>query len=237
MRNTHRIGVSLALVLALAAVVPAAHGQSSQGSEDGWTRLFDGSSLEGWRGYRRPDASGLRWQVRDGALCLPPSDGADTLGRRDIITAGQYADFDLRWEWRVEKGSNSGVKYFVTEAHDAAIGHEYQIIEGTHADAASLERRTASFYDVKAAEGAEARPAGQWNESRVLVQGARVEHWLNGNKVLEYELGSPGILALVQDSKFKTTPGFGTKVPGHILLQDHGDAVCYRNVRIRTGTS
>ena len=237
MRNTHQFGTALTFVLTLALVGPAAQGQSPSGAAEGWTPLFDGRSLEGWRGYRKPDASGLRWQVRDGALCLPSSDGADTLGRRDIITTATFTDFDLRWEWRVDVGSNSGVKYFVTEAHDAAIGHEYQIIEGTHADAASLERRTASFYDVKAADGAEARPAGEWNESRVLVRGTHVEHWLNGRKVLDYELGSPEILALVQDSKFRTTPKFGTKVPGHILLQDHGDAVCYRNVRIRTGTS
>lgn len=237
MRNTYRISLMLAGALALAVAVPAAQQQSPAGAEDGWTPLFDGRSLEGWRGYRKPDASGLRWEVRDGALCLPSSDGADTLGRRDIITTKTYNDFDLRWEWRVEVGSNSGVKYFVTEAHDAAIGHEYQIIDGAHADAASEERRTAAFYDVKAATGAETRPAGQWNESRVLVQGNHVEHWLNGRKVLSYELGSPEILALVQDSKFRNTAKFGTKVPGYILLQDHGDAVCYRNVRIRVGTS
>ncbi|HEY8536967.1 MAG TPA: DUF1080 domain-containing protein [Vicinamibacterales bacterium] len=232
MTNNHRLTLAAAWAVML-AVVPAVQGQSPAGAEDGWTPLFDGRSLHGWRGYRKPDASGLRWQVRDGALCLPPADGADTLGRRDIITTEKYTDFDLRWEWRVEVGSNSGVKYFVTEAHDAAIGHEYQIIDGAHRDAASEERRTASFYDVKAATGAEARPAGEWNESRVLVQGNHVEHWLNGRKVLEYELGSPEILALVRDSKFRDTPNFGTKVPGHILLQDHGDAICYRNVRIK----
>ena len=205
--------------------------------EGGWRLLFDGSSTANWRGYKKADMSGLRWQVQDGAICLPKADGADTRGNRDIISTDTFGDFDLTWQWKVETGSNSGLKYFVTETRDAAIGHEYQLIETTHADAASTERRTASFYDVKAATGAEAKPAGQWNTSRVLVQGNHVEHWLNGRKVLEYELGSPETLALVQDSKFKDTAGFGTKVKGHILLQDHGDAVCYRSIKIRPGTT
>ena len=205
----------------------------------GWRLLFDGSSTEGWRGYKKPDMAGLRWVVKDGAVCLPPADGADTRGHRDMISAGKYGDFDLSWEWQVQAGSNSGLKYFVLEDGPAAIGHEYQIIDDAkHPDAkVSQERQTASFYDVKAATSRPTRPVGEWNVSRVLVQGNHVEHWLNGTKVLEYELGSPETLALVQDSKFKPNAGFGTKRPGHILLQDHGDAVCYRSIKIRPGTT
>jgi hypothetical protein len=205
----------------------------------GWRLLFDGSSTKGWRGYKKPDMSGLRWVVKDGAICLPPADGSDTLGHRDIISADKYGDFELTWHWQVQAGSNSGVKYFVLEEGNAAIGHEYQIIDDArHADAKiSTERQTASFYDVKSATARPTKPVGEWNTSRVLVAGNHVEHWLNGTKVLEYELGSPEILALVQDSKFNKTPGFGTKKQGHLLLQDHGDAVCYRSVKVKAGTT
>lgn len=205
----------------------------------GWRLLFDGSTTNGWRGYGKPDMTGLRWTVKDGAICLPPADGADTRGHRDIISADTFGDFDLTWQWQVQPGSNSGVKYFVAETAGAAIGHEYQIIDDAkHPDAkVSTERQTASFYDVKAATARPTKPVGEWNTSRVLVQGNHVEHWLNGTKVLEYELGSPETLAAVQDSKFKTTAGFGTKKPGHLLLQDHGDAVCYRSIKVRPGTT
>jgi hypothetical protein len=205
----------------------------------GWRLLFDGSSTAGWRGYGKPDMTGLRWVVKDGAICLPPADGADTRGHRDIISQDTYGDFDLTWQWQVQPGSNSGVKYFVVEGGGAAIGHEYQIIDDAkHPDAkVSPERQTASFYDVKSATARPTKPVGEWNTSRVLVSGNHVEHWLNGTKVLEYELGSAETLALVQDSKFKANEGFGTKKPGHILLQDHGDAVCYRNIKVRPGTT
>jgi Domain of Unknown Function (DUF1080) len=202
----------------------------------GWRLLFDGTSLAGWRGYRKPDPTGTRWKVTDGALCIPHDDGSDTLGQRDIVSSDEFDTFDLDFEWKVGPGSNSGLKYFVTENRDAAIGHEYQIIDDErHEDAkvAGGERQTASFYDVKAASSHPTRPIGEWNRSRVLVTGNHVEHWLNGVKVLEYELGSPAMAAAVADSKFKGIAGFGTRVKGHILLQDHGEAVCFRNVKIR----
>jgi len=201
----------------------------------GWRLLFDGTSFAGWRGYMKPDVSGLRWVVKDGCIGLPEKDGQDTHGQRDIITTDTFGDFDLRFEWKVQPGSNSGVKYFVNEDHPDAIGHEYQIIDDLrHPDAKiSTERQTASFYDVKAAASHPTRPVGEWNDSRILVHGTHVEHWLNGEKVLEYELGTPATLAAVQDSKFKDVAGFGTWKRGHILLQDHGDAVCYRSIRIK----
>jgi hypothetical protein len=201
----------------------------------GWRLLFDGTTLNGWRGYKRPDTAGLRWRVTDGCIGLGPSDGSDTLGQRDIVSTDTFDQFDLRFEWTVQPGSNSGLKYFVTENRDAAIGHEYQIIDDErHADAkVGGERQTASFYDVRAATSHPTRPVGEWNSARVLVQDNHVEHWLNGVKVLEYELGSPELAAAVEDSKFKGMAGFGTRVRGHILLQDHGDAVCFRSVKIK----
>ena len=118
-----------------------------------------------------------------------------------------------------------------------ALGHEYQVIDDDrHPDAKiGTTHRTAGFYDVKAAENHPSLPPGSWNQSRILVHGNHVEHSLNGMKVLEYELGSSEILAAVKASKFKDVGAFGTKVPGHILLQDHGDAVCYRDIKVKRG--
>ncbi len=203
---------------------------------EGWRLLFDGNTLTGWRGYKKQDAAGTRWAVNDGTLCVPRDDGSDTLGQRDIISNDTFEAFDLRFEWKVGPGSNSGLKYFVTETRDAAIGHEYQIIDDARHEDAKVpggERQTASFYDVKAATSHPAKPIGEWNRSRVVVSGNHVEHWLNDVMVLDYELGSPAILKAVEDSKFKGMAGFGTRLRGHILLQDHGEAVCFRNLKIK----
>ena len=201
----------------------------------GWTPLFDGRTLKGWRAYKKADAAGTRWRVENGLLTVPANDGQDTRGARDLITTATYDQFELAWEWRVSPGGNSGVKYFVLEDMDAAIGHEYQIIDDQkHPDAQiGPERQTASFYDVLAASSRPVRPVGEFNESRVIVSGTHVEHWLNGTRVLEYELESPALKAAVQDSKFKDVARFGKRQKGHILLQDHGDAVWYRNIRVR----
>lgn len=211
---------------------PASPTTSSSGP---WRPLFDGISLAGWRGYKKPDATGTRWRVEDGMLTVPANDGKDTRGALDLITTDTFDQFELELEWRVSRGGNSGVKYFVLEDRDAAIGHEYQIIDDErHADAQlGPERQTASFYDVLAASNRRLKPAGEFNQSRIIVSGSHVEHWLNGARVLQYELGSPALKAAVDDSKFKGIERFGTRQQGHILLQDHGDAVWYRNIRIR----
>lgn len=202
---------------------------------DGWVLLFDGRTTAGWRGFMRPDMEGLRWIVSDGCLGLPPGDASDTRGRRDIITERQFDDFELTWEWRVARAGNSGVKYFITEARQAAIGHEYQILDDDgHPDGrVSAKRRTAAFYDVLPARNTKPRPVGEFNQSRLLVHGSHVEHWLNGEKVLAYQLDTPELRAAIADSKFHDVAGFGTKIRGHILLQDHGDEVCYRNLKLR----
>lgn len=205
--------------------------------------LFDGQSLNGWRGYRKADAAGTRWRVENGLLTLPPNDGKDTRGARDIITTETFDRFDLTWEWKVSPGGNSGVKYFVLEDMDSAIGHEYQIIDDErHADAKiGGHRQTAALYDVLPLPRAlpVKKPAGEWNTSRIRVApsrvvagGTRVYHYLNNVRVLEYELDSADLRAAIQKSKFKDVARFGKLQKGHILIQDHGDQVWYRNIRI-----
>ena len=228
------VGLAAALAAAL-TVSPAAMVTPDAPFQGGWTNLFDGKSLQGWRGYKAADASKTRWQVEDGTLTVGAADGSDTRGARDLISTGTYDNFELAFEWKVAPGGNSGVKYFVLEDRDSAIGHEYQIIDDTkHADAKiGPHRQTAAFYDVLPASNRKTKPAGEWNESRVVVNGRNVEHYLNGTRVLQYELSSPALQAAVDKSKFKGIERFGKPQKGHILLQDHGDRVWYRSVRIR----
>jgi hypothetical protein len=138
-------------------------------------------------------------------------------------------------DWKVAPGSNSGVKYFVLEDRDTAIGHEYQVIDDErHPDAkVGPHRQTAAFYDVLPANDRPLKPAGEWNTTRIVVHGQTVEHWLNGKKVLQYELNSPALNAAIEKSKFKGIERFGKRQNAHILLQDHGDQVWFRNIKIR----
>jgi hypothetical protein len=199
--------------------------------EEGWRLLFNGASFDGWRGYRMAGIPGSGWAIQDGLLkTVPKARG------RELITVDKFDDFDLRWEWKIAPGGNNGVKYFVTEERPAAPGHEYQMIDdATNPDGkVSPKRLTGSFYDVLAPAGNRPlKPAGQWNESRIVVRGNHVEHWLNGRNVLEYELGSDRVKAGLAESKFKNYPDFGVKIAGHIMLTYHNDECWYRNIKIR----
>lgn len=247
MAKSHLLPCFLCAAL-VSVVLPQAHatsssragGQSPNTLSDadtraGWTLLFDGTSLKGWRAYKRPDAAETRWRVEEGTLTLPARERNAPARSRDIISSDTFDRFELAWEWRVTAGGNSGVKYFVLEDMDSAIGHEYQIIDDErHTDAkVGAERQTASFYDVLPPTNRKSLSAGTWNRSRVVVTAPTVEHWLNDVKVLSYELDSPAVRAAIADSKFKDVARFGKLQKGHILLQDHGDQVWYRNIRIR----
>lgn len=197
----------------------------------GWKLLFNGHSLQGWRLYGQHAPPGKGWVVADGILKkLPEVKGGD------IITEQTFNDFDLTWEWRIAPGGNNGIKYLVTEARSSSPGHEYQMLDDDrHPDGKlGAKRQTAAFYDVLApVSNKPLKPVGEWNASRVLVQGNHVEHWLNGAKVLEYELGSEAVRAAVANSKFRNAPGFGTKIRGHIMLTDHHDECWFRNLKLR----
>ncbi len=201
----------------------------------GWQLLFDGQSLKGWRPYGKPtagaDAIGSGWKVENGLLKkLAGVKGGD------IITEKKYTDFEFSWEWRLEKNANNGIKYMVTEARPQAPGYEYQMLDDLSDKWKKLHAKalTASFYEVlPPAVDKPLKPAGEWNASRLVVQGNQVEHWLNGKQVLAYELGSAAVKAGVADSKFKKHPDFGTKLTGHLMLTDHNDEAWYRNLKLR----
>ena len=197
----------------------------------GWKLLFDGKQITGWRSFKKTTMPDKGWDVQDGCLHKIPKAGGG-----DIITDATFESFDLTWEWKVAPGANSGLKYFVSEERKGALGHEYQLIDDErHADAklADGKRVTASFYDVLKPHDNQPKPAGEWNQSRLLVQGNHVEHWLNGVKVLAYELGSEALKAAVQQSKFKSAEKFGERIQCHLLLQDHGDEIWFRSLKLR----
>jgi hypothetical protein len=200
----------------------------------GWQLLFNGKDLTGWRAYKTPKGPseiGAGWTVEAGLL----KKRAGVKGG-DIVTEKQFNDFELTWEWRIEPGANNGLKYLVTEARPGAPGQEYQMLDDQSERWNKLpaKDKTASFYQVLApVEDKGYKPAGEWNNSRILVQGNHVEHWLNGKKALEYELGSEAVKAAVAESKFKKYSDFGQKLKGHIMLTDHQDEAWFRNLKLR----
>jgi hypothetical protein len=196
-----------------------------------WRPLFNGRDLEGWRLFGSDKPPGPGWKVVDGTLVK-----AAGVRGGDIVTKETFTDFEFSWEWKVAAKGNNGVKYLVTEARKGAPGPEYQLLDDSgHPDGKNGNKRlTAALYDILPADtAAVAKPAGEWNESRLVIRGKDVEHWLNGKKVLAYQLGSDALKAAIAQSKFKSQPGFSEKIAGHLMLTDHGDECAFRKLRLR----
>jgi len=223
----------LALLLAVASLAGAAESNQLAPAEKGagWMLLFDGKSTQGWHAFQKKTFTAKGWIVEDGWLHGLGQGGGD------ILSDGEYDQFELQWEWKLASGGNSGLKYFVLETRKTALGHEYQMLDDAlnpDGKVAAGKHVTASFYDVlKPTVSPPTRQMGEINQSRILVRGNHIEHWLNGSKVLEYDCGSPAVQAAVAESKFKNVPGFGNCVKGHILLQDHGSNVWFRDLKLR----
>ncbi|MGH9338459.1 MAG: family 16 glycoside hydrolase, partial [Acidobacteriota bacterium] len=177
--------------------------------EAGWKLLFDGNTTEGWRASGGDFFPDHRWTVEKGTLTRREGDERP---RVDIITANQFDNFELYWEWRIPSDGNSGLKYFISEERKGPIGHEYQIVGAERQSESNKPlRQNAALYDLLPAQGVVLMPPGVFNESRLIVKGNHVEHWLNGVKVLEYQLGSDRLNSAIAASKFKAVEGFGTK--------------------------
>jgi len=224
--------------------------ESTAADTEGWVSLFDGETFAGWRGLGRESIPAAHWVVENGTIHKVASGDVETaddgqpLEGGDILTEAVWLDFELVLEWKVARGANSGVKYNVSEpmstAHpprNAALGFEYQILDDDlHPDALNgPNRTTAALYDlIEPAADKGVRPVGEWNEARVVLVGSRGEHWLNGHKVLDFDLESEDFAQRFAASKYLPIESFATRRPGHIVLQDHGDDVWFRNLRIRS---
>jgi hypothetical protein len=223
------------LSVAVLAIVwqPALGGRvfgADKADSGGWTILFDGKSTDAFRGFKQPSFPTQSWVVDNGTLKAVPAKQVD------LITKKQYGSFELELEWKVARASNSGIMFHVSEDQPETYntGPEMQVVDDddTH-DGRDGKTSAGSLYALIAPAGKKLNPAGQWNQARLVVNGNHVEHWLNGVKVLEYELRSPALKDLIAHSKFKDMPRFAQEKTGHIALQNHGGEVWYRNVRIR----
>ena len=195
---------------------------------DGWRLLFDGVSLSGWRGLASPNP-GAGWKVIYGAIVRTAKSG-------DLVTAGEFGDFELSIDWKVERAANSGILYRVSLAGKEAFhtGPEYQILDVTGAkDLVDPKHETGALYDLVAPPRDLARPVGAWNHALIVVRGWHIEHWLNGEKIVDADLGSAEGRDLIAHSKFRAWPPFATFARGHIALQDHDNSVSFRNIKIR----
>jgi hypothetical protein len=196
---------------------------------EGWKLLFDGTSLNGWRAFKS-ETPPAGWKAVKGELVREGSGG-------DLMTVDQFGDFELRLEWKVTKNGNSGIMFRVTDQANLTYetGPEFQILDnGGHKDGANPLTSAGSNYAMHAPVRDVTRPVGEWNDVRLIVRGAHVEHWMNGVKLLEYELWSDDWDKRMKASKFAKMPHYGRAKRGHLVLQDHGDLVWYRNVKIKT---
>jgi hypothetical protein len=244
-----KLASSLALALSLSLSLPAlakskaepaaapVNTLSAKEKAAGWKLLFDGKSTKGWRSFKSAPFPADHWVAKEGNLvCVG--------GKKvtDIVTEEQFDNFEFAWQWRITPKGNSGLKYLVDEAMSKkgndGIGFEYQLLDDDlHPDAKKGKdgnRTAGSLYDlIPAAKEKVLNPVGEWNESRLLVDGNHVEHWLNGVKVVSFERASPEMKTRIAESKYKDIQGFGEVAKGHLLLQDHDSEVYFRNMKIR----
>ena len=217
--------------------------------QQGWELLFDGVSFKGWRGLGRKDVQTELWKIEDGTIRklnsgeVPSMPDGQPMEGGDLMTADTFDNYELYFEWKILKAGNTGLKYNVSEeisqkygSEYSALGFEYQLLDDSdslYAGNLKPSQYTGSLYDMIAAENTIVRPIGMFNTSRILINGAHVEHWLNGKKVVSYEFGSKRLDSLFKRSKYVDIPGFLEKKNSHIVLQNHKDDAWFRNIKIR----
>jgi hypothetical protein len=221
--------IAALLILNVCAGIANAHTTNSltaHEKNDGWKMLFDGVTLQGWRGLNS-ELPGNGWKVSQGELAVAGNGG-------DLVTVDEFGDFELRLEWKIAKGGNSGIMYRVALNEPTAFetGPEYQLLDD-HNTRESAAHLCGALYDMVPPAKDYTRPFGAWNEAHIVVRGWKIEHWLNGEKIVDLDLASPEGRKLIASSKFGTMPRFATLLRGHIALQDHGDPVSFRRIMIR----
>jgi len=225
--------ISLSSILYIGMVQAQLPKLSDEEIQQGWKLVFDGKTSTGWKSYRAdlpfPEKG---WIIENGVLIIDPA------GRGgDIVTEEAFSDFELSVDFKITKGANSGIKYFILPGTN--LGCEYQILDDENNPDAKLgkngSRLQGGLYDViPPAKDKKDNPVGEWNNARIISKGAQVEHWLNGKKIVEFERGSAAFKELKAESKFSAEENWATPVKSPILLQDHGDVVYFRNIKIRT---
>ncbi len=229
--------ITLALLI-LAGASSCSHGNKKEpaentSSDDGWVSLFDGKTLRGWHSFNSDTLTG--WIVSDGCL-TGLGEGGDLTG--DLVTDKEFKNFELSLEWKISQGGNSGVMFHVVEdgKHKTTYetGPEYQMIDD-EGYPGKLEdwQKTAANYAMHLPENKVLKPVGEFNTMRIIVNGPHVEHWLNGKKVLQYEMWTDDWNQRVKNGKWKDYPDYGKATTGHIALQDHGSKIWFRNIKIK----
>ena len=211
--------------------------------KEGWQLLFDGETMNGWRRIYTNDLPESGWYVDEGCLIVEKSGSGTSSGGGDLITVREYSNFDLMFDFKMTPGANSGIKYFVNESigdsnSGYGYGPEYQIIDSEHpifkTDNIPVGGKLAGLYElIEAPDTKKVNPVGEWNTGRIVSKNNYIEHWLNGELLFGYVLGSDEFKALVQKSKFRNTKGYAAVAKGNILIQDHGDKVSFKNIKIR----
>jgi hypothetical protein len=227
-RRAVGLAVAVACGLGIVSAQPGTNMLTAAEQREGWKLLFDGKTMTGWRAFRSPTPpSG--WHAVDGELVRQDKGG-------DLMTAEQFDNFELRLEWKVASHGNSGIMFRVTDQGNQTYetGPEFQILDNAgHKDGKDPMTSAGSNYAMHPPVRDVTRPVGGWNAVRLIVNGAHVEHWMNGVKLLEYELWSEDWDKRVKASKFAKMPGYGRAKRGHLVLQDHGDSVWFRNIKIK----
>ena len=195
--------------------------------ESEWMPLFDGKSLKGWTSTNGGSV-GDGWEVENGEIHRKGKGG-------DMLSEGTYTDFELEFEWKVSSKANSGVKYRVVKTAGGWLGPEYQVLDDIgHSNGKVPDTSAASMYEIAPASSEKVlKPVGEWNRSKIVANGNTLEHWLNGKRVVKVDIKSSQYQAMKKDSKFAKVKDFGAPTAGHILLQDHGDEVWFRSIRIK----
>lgn len=224
--NSNRTVRALALIGSVIFLAACGTVKKSGAARE-WQPMLGGNTTNLWRAFGGKGFPQSGWVVEGEVLHLNPGGKGG-----DLISVAAFDDFEFTWEWKLAPQANNGIKYLVTESRPGAPGHEYQMVDDSTMP--NPKHKTATFYDVLPVQvPAKSKPVGEWNQSRLVIQGQHIEHWLNGEKVLAYDLGSAEVKTALAQSKFKNAPGFGDKIKGHLLLTNHKDEAWYRNLRLR----
>lgn len=229
-----KMRLTFSILIAIAVICLAAHIKQQQKAE--WVSLFDGKTLKGWHAYNKPGEI-KNWAAKDGVLECIETPYEDVTG--DIVTDKTYENFELMWDWRIGKGSNSGVMYHVVEdlkyPYTFLTGPEYQLIDetGWPGELEPWQKAGADYAMHLPNDKKQLKPAGEWNTSRIVFNKGHVEHWLNADKILEFDAWTPEWIKKKTEGKWKDAPAYGSAKKGHIALQAHGGKVAFRNIMIR----